>query len=1098
MKKLKITLGMPVLLFSMVMISVQAFEPSDITGLQLWFDADDSSSVTLEANDKVSQWADLSGNDRHAVEASSGAQPVYVTEALQGRPVIRFAGSQSLQSSYNQLGVSQTAHSVFAVSHPEQATGYLLNTHGSVSARSSQSFSILYFSNGNLSIPIGGSYTETPYDAEPQLISAVWDRTAATAVKLLNGTVIDTGIGSSTSSNPLNIGKRDGGANYSGDIAEIIVYDTSLSEEDRQTVEGYLAHKWGVTDSLPETHPYKTNPPGDYLSAPSFTLADIETGSVKFTNSNEVEIVDFPVPEDYDLFQITASGDIEAIDPDGWVPMDAVPGHLDFAQPATDTNITLYAWFTKENQTVMLQRAEGAIYYTEAIPVPILLETATRIKLSGQPVVIVPAEIDDGSSGGEADDQTMAIHAMWLTIDDGPDTDATPDDPWVTVSELGDYTLSLTVMNDAGNVAVSAGTCTLTVEPFDGQFTWTGAGDGIDWHDPLNWDAGMLPTAGESVVISNGATIRLTNATPELASLTMSGGILTVDGWESAIRVTNVNVSGGTIRPSGPFSVGNESRVFIECVDFHLGTAGMIDGKGLGYAENHGPGLGSGGNAGASHGGIGSPGNDEAHYVAARYGEVHAPIDPGSGSRHTDSGGGAARIIASGSVTIDGAIDVDALDSNASHARGGAGGSIYITCETFHGNGGHLTARGGRGNRSGGSGGGGRIAVHYDSVQQSLLPEPIPDVSFNVQGARGGSSQRGGNWGGSHGTLSFPDMLFFESGILDTRWDYVEVYIPDVSEWTFPLLNVSGRIAFPEINPLHVSGDIVLSGSGSLTLHGGSTNSVNPYLPSMQMLVDGNLTLTGDATLILECDPDEGGVPYVECENLFVESDAAISANYRGYDFSLGHGYAGPRPGESSNPGGAYGGASGTRPEDTPILPYGNAYAPVLPGSGGGASRGGGLIWISARRSMRVDGTLTANAYPNNYSSFGPPTRSMGSGGGILLNAGDVEGDGGRIHARGGGFHDITTRGPGAGGRIAVWTPYVPPMMFVRMAQGHEQIVDLAVDLAHPNSEAVTITEWDGFTGEACTRAGVLGYENAEHGTIVFGRILFGTMIKLR
>lgn len=1096
MNKLSKTLGMLALLLSLR--GIHAFEPSEIAGLQLWLDADDASSVTLEADNKVSQWADGSGNDRHAVEGSSGAQPVYVTEALYGRAVLRLAGSQSLQSPYSQLGVSGTAHSFFAVSHPEEATGYLVHAHGSVSSRDSQSFSVLYFSNGNLSIPLGGSFEETPYDAEPQIVSAVWDRTEETAAKLLNGTVIDTGIGSATSSNPLNIGKRDGGANFAGDIAEIIIYNAALSETDRQTVEGYLAHKWGIADALPETHPHKTNPPGDYLPAPPFTLADIETGSEAFTNSNEVEIVDFSIPEGYDWFQITESGDIGVLDPNGWELTNAVPGQTDYAQPTVDTNITLYAWFTNETEAVTLRRAEGAIYYTAEAPVPSPLGAVTRTRLPGQPVVVMPEEIDDGSSGGEAGGQSMAIHTMWLTLDDGPDTDAAPDDPWVTVSATGTYTLSLTVMNEAGNVAVSAETCTLTVEPYDGQFTWTGAGDGIDWYDPLNWDTGVLPPAGEAVMITNGATVRLTNATPALASLTMSGGVLTVAGWESAIRATNMTASGGTIRPEGPFSIGNESRVLIECVDFHLGEEAQIDGKGRGYAENQGPGLGSGGRAGASHGGIGSPGNDEAHYVAARYGEVHAPTDPGSGSRHTDSGGGAVRIIASGSVTIDGVIDVDALDTNASHARGGAGGSIYITCATFHGDGGHLTARGGRGNRSGGSGGGGRIAVHYQSAQQLLLPEPIPDVGFNVQGARGGSSQRGGNQGGRHGTLSFPDMLFFESGILDTRWDYVEVHIPDVPEWTFPLLDVSGRIAFPEFNPLVVSGDVILRGDGSLTVHGGPTNSVNPYLPSVQMLVGGNLTLTDDATLILECDPDEGGVPYIECENLFVGSDAVISANYRGYDFSLGHGYAGPAPGESSNPGAAYGGASGTRPEDTPILPYGSAYAPVVPGSGGGGSRGGGLIWIGARRLMRVDGTLAANAYPNNYSSFGPPTRSMGSGGGILLNAGNFEGDGGRIYARGGGFHDITTRGPGAGGRIAVWTPYVPPLMFVRMAQGRQQHIDLVVDFEHPDSEEVTITDWENFTGEACVRAGVLGLENAEHGTIVFGRILFGTLIKLR
>ena len=254
--------------------------------------------------------------------------------------------------------------------------------------------------------------------------------------------------------------------------------------------------------------------------------------------------------------------------------------------------------------------------------------------------------------------------------------------------------------------------------------------------------------------------------------------------------------------------------------------------------------MGRGANyAGASHGGIGSPGNGAARDVAATYGDTHAPTTPGSGGTRTESdesGGGVVRIVAAGAVTIDGVIDTDALDSNYSHARGGSGGSIYITCSTFRGSGGILTAEGGRGNRSGGSGGGGRIAVHYDVTAQSAVP--LPGVTFSVRGAKGGSSQRGGNIGGRHGTLSFPDMQFFESGVLDTRWDYVDVYVPGVSEWTFPSLVVSGKIAFPEINPLRVAGDATIQGSGELTLHGGPTNAANPLLPAMRMLLDGDLT----------------------------------------------------------------------------------------------------------------------------------------------------------------------------------------------------------------------------------------------------------------
>jgi hypothetical protein len=42
---------------------------------------------------------------------------------------------------------------------------------------------------------------------------------------------------------------------WCGDLAEVIIYSTALTTEQRQTTEGYLAQKWGLTASLPAGHP---------------------------------------------------------------------------------------------------------------------------------------------------------------------------------------------------------------------------------------------------------------------------------------------------------------------------------------------------------------------------------------------------------------------------------------------------------------------------------------------------------------------------------------------------------------------------------------------------------------------------------------------------------------------------------------------------------------------------------------------------------------------------------------------------------------------------------------------------------------------------
>lgn len=50
---------------------------------------------------------------------------------------------------------------------------------------------------------------------------------------------------------------RSGG----GVLCEVILYTRALNATERQLVEGYLAHKWGIQSSLPGGHPYQASPP---------------------------------------------------------------------------------------------------------------------------------------------------------------------------------------------------------------------------------------------------------------------------------------------------------------------------------------------------------------------------------------------------------------------------------------------------------------------------------------------------------------------------------------------------------------------------------------------------------------------------------------------------------------------------------------------------------------------------------------------------------------------------------------------------------------------------------------------------------------------
>ena len=104
------------------------FDPRRIPGLQAWYDAADSASVTLDSG-RVSQWSDKSGNARHATNTTSGStQPSYTKAARNGLNVLRFAAA-----SVQRLAVpSSTA--AFKFLHDGTPCWWIaVNTYGTVS-----------------------------------------------------------------------------------------------------------------------------------------------------------------------------------------------------------------------------------------------------------------------------------------------------------------------------------------------------------------------------------------------------------------------------------------------------------------------------------------------------------------------------------------------------------------------------------------------------------------------------------------------------------------------------------------------------------------------------------------------------------------------------------------------------------------------------------------------------------------------------------------------------------------------------------------------------------------------------------------------------
>ena len=83
---------------------------------------------------------------------------------------------------------------------------------------------------------------------------------------------------------------------WKGDLAELLISSEELTEDQINKMEGYLAHKWGLLDGLPSTHPYKV-PLYEIDENGSLTVNqtfDYETDDRNYTNRPSIRWITMP------------------------------------------------------------------------------------------------------------------------------------------------------------------------------------------------------------------------------------------------------------------------------------------------------------------------------------------------------------------------------------------------------------------------------------------------------------------------------------------------------------------------------------------------------------------------------------------------------------------------------------------------------------------------------------------------------------------------------------------------------------------------------------------------------------------------------------
>jgi predicted esterase len=264
-----------------------ATSPIPTPKLLLWLRAD--AGVTKDTANHVVTWADQSGHKIDAGQATPGAQPLFVTDAGNGKPAIRFDGKQDYLSM--PTGSADFSHgmSLFAVVNPtgNSAWGRVIDlgdeTYGFGVMRHDNSTNWEYFvSNGKWNEVDNDRYTGLTLNS-PQLLEVVVAPDGGTALRKSASPPVTASFPllarMTFTQNYLGASPKDK-QYWSGDFAEILLYHAALTDADRQQVEHYLLDKYaiqpvtGSTEPKPLLKTAKRVPVQYYLSLPHGWTAD--------------------------------------------------------------------------------------------------------------------------------------------------------------------------------------------------------------------------------------------------------------------------------------------------------------------------------------------------------------------------------------------------------------------------------------------------------------------------------------------------------------------------------------------------------------------------------------------------------------------------------------------------------------------------------------------------------------------------------------------------------------------------------------------------------------------------------------------------------
>jgi hypothetical protein len=217
------------------------FNPGNLSGLELWLDATQTSTITLNTGNSpatVSQWRDRRPTSSALLaQQASNQQPDYVASSLNGLPGIKLAAGRNLGTTTwaNNFAQPTTYFCVFRT----PASGTTWSLFDGLTTRQH-----VFGNTATALVMFAGSSATAITVVANTVYAAVLIYNGASSSARLNTKTAVTRNPSTNNINKLFIGSAGGLRN---DINEFGLLSRAVTDSEAGRLMDYLARKWGIT-----------------------------------------------------------------------------------------------------------------------------------------------------------------------------------------------------------------------------------------------------------------------------------------------------------------------------------------------------------------------------------------------------------------------------------------------------------------------------------------------------------------------------------------------------------------------------------------------------------------------------------------------------------------------------------------------------------------------------------------------------------------------------------------------------------------------------------------------------------------------------------